>query len=702
MKKIINYKTILLISVGLISMVILGSKTLIAKDGIARKSRSQSSNANNKHLFTPKSAIALDQSSENSRQSFLIAADLINRKQGTEALVKLKGLEQDYPLLAAYILLSQGRAYELENNHLEAESTWQKLVQQYPDSPATAEALYLLGKSNSAYWQQAISQFPAHPRTHEIIRRRLQQNPNQPQLMAILVKYTPDVSGVDKIRDRLVNEYASQLSPENWEAIADSYWTKWDYGKAGKAYAKSPRNARNVYRAARGHHIGNDRVTAKRYYQQLVAQYPTAEDTGLGLRRFATLVSKKEGLTYLDRAIQNFPEQASEALLEKAEFLDVLSSPKSASQARNAVLNNYKNSEAAAEYRWKIASKKAKAGDFLTAWQWAQPIVANNPDSEIAPKAGFWIAKWATKLNRPQEATKAYESVLARFPRSYYAWRSAVALGWDVGDFTTVRNMVPEVVKIDRINPPGGSDTFQELFKIGLEQEAWTQFQTEVSDKEQLTVADEFTNGLLRLHQGKNLKGINQIWYLKDRNEPGDKQQWQQLRQTPEYWQALYPFPFEDTILKWSNHRGLNPLLVTSLIRQESRFEPAIESSAGAVGLMQVIPPTAATSAKTIGLSSYNMTKPEDNVNIGTYYLDFTHKKYSNNSMLAVASYNAGPNAVANWVNRFSLSDADEFVEKIPYRETKGYVESVFENYWNYMLVYNPEVGKLFKDLDLN
>lgn len=68
--------------------------------------------------------------------------------------------------------------------------------------------------------------------------------------------------------------------------------------------------------------------------------------------------------------------------------------------------------------------------------------------------------------------------------------------------------------------------------------------------------------------------------------------------------------------------------------------------------------------------------------------------------MLAVASYNAGPNAVAKWVSRYGLQDADEFVEKIPYRETKGYVESVFENYWNYMLVYNPEVEKLFKQIN--
>ena len=263
-----------------------------------------------------------------------------------------------------------------------------------------------------------------------------------------------------------------------------------------------------------------------------------------------------------------------------------------------------------------------------------------------------------------------------------------------------MRDKVPQVVKASKIIPPGGSPTFQELYKLGLESEAWGQFQTEISDKSELSIADDFTLGLLKLDRGQNLRGINQIWYLQDRDSPEDKQQWQQLRQTPEYWQALYPFPYEDTILEWSKRRQLNPLLVTSLIRQESRFEPEIESWAGALGLMQVMPATGQSAAQNIGLSDYSLTNPEDNINIGTYYLDFTHKKYNNNSMLAVASYNAGPNAVAKWVSRYGLEDADEFVEKIPYKETKGYVESVFENYWNYMLIYNPEVNKLFEQLN--
>ncbi|MGF1542615.1 MAG: transglycosylase SLT domain-containing protein [Pleurocapsa sp.] len=692
-------KTVLAISIGLVSTVILGSTAHFVK-GDRENSLQDLAKVKQQAIltsFTIEDSLGLDNSLDSSRSNFLLASNLIEQNRGQEALEALEGLEAKYPPLAPYVLLKQGRAYQLAGKTQDADKSWQVLFNQYPNSPARVEALYQLGKSNPAYWQEAIAKFPAHPRTQEIIRQLLQKNPHQPQLMAILVKYSPDDPGVDAMRDSLVAEYASQLTPQDWQAIAESYWLKWDYGKAGQAYAKAPPTPRNLYRAGRGYHLGNSKTTAKQFYTQLIQKYPSAEETGLALSRLATIVSDKEALSYLERAIALFPQIAPEALLAKAKILDNLHSPTSANQARQTLLTEYANSETAAEYRWQIASQKAEGGDLVTAWQWAQPITENNPDSPLAPKAGFWIGKWAQKLDRSEDAQSAFKSVLSGFPRSYYAWRSAVALGWDVGDFTTVRHKLPQVVKNkEKIVLPAGSPTFQELYHLGLKEEAWGQFQLEIADKSELTVAEEFTKGLMQLYRGKNLRGINQIWYLKDRNHPEDKQQWHALQQTPQYWQGLYPFPFEDTILKWSQQRQLNPLLVTALIRQESRFEPEIRSWAGALGLMQVMPETGKSAAENIKLTDYSLTNPEDNVNIGTYYLDYTHQKYNNNSMLAVASYNAGPNAVAKWVSRYGLEDADEFVEKIPYKETKGYVESVFENYWNYMLIYNPEIGKLF------
>jgi soluble lytic murein transglycosylase len=181
--------------------------------------------------------------------------------------------------------------------------------------------------------------------------------------------------------------------------------------------------------------------------------------------------------------------------------------------------------------------------------------------------------------------------------------------------------------------------------------------------------------------------------FLNQRERPEEQAQFKTLKQQAAYWHTLYPFPFLDPIQNWSEQRQLNPLLVTALIRQESRFMPKIRSSAGAVGLMQVMPDTASYIASHIKLKTYKLDDPEDSIKLGTWYLDYTHAEFKGNSMLAVASYNAGPGAVAGWLGKGS-PDVDAFVEAIPYEETRGYVKSVFGNYWNYLRLYNPDISQ--------
>jgi soluble lytic murein transglycosylase len=129
---------------------------------------------------------------------------------------------------------------------------------------------------------------------------------------------------------------------------------------------------------------------------------------------------------------------------------------------------------------------------------------------------------------------------------------------------------------------------------------------------------------------------------------------------------------------------------------------PTIRSSANAVGLMQVIPETATAVAKRINLKHYALDNPHDNINLGTWILDENHQNYNNNSLLAVASYNAGSGKVRTWLHEKPLTDPDEFVEAIPYEETKDYVKQVFGNYWNYVRLYNPQVGQQVAKYSIN
>ncbi len=635
-------------------------------------------------------------SRERNRARYLLADELIATQDGETALTYLEGLEADYPLLAPHILFKRLQALELAGETETAQETLSQLQSEYPDSPIVAEALYWQGESQPEYLDRVIAEFPTHPRAVEIARQRLAQNPQQLDLLLLVIRADPYGKDTAQLRDRATTEYASQLTPADWEVIASGYWETWQYRQAGTAYQQAGNTPKNLYRTARALQLSGEQTAAKSAYTLLFTTFPDAQENELGLSHLASLSTDQEAIPHLDTLIQKFPNQAAQALSDKAKRLESLNSKESAQQARASLLSQYPEADATAEYRWQVAQNLAEQGQLESAVQWIEPILRDNRTSEITPKAGFWGGKWARQIGQQQEAKAAFENVLTYHPESYYAWRSAVHLGLDVGDFNNVRSILPEVNQPQtRTLPPAGSEAFQELYRLGQDEEAFAQWQAESQNTLEPTIEQQFTDGLIRQAIGQNLQGINRIWLLQHRDKPEDAAEFENLRETREYWQALFPFPYNSSIINWSEQRQLNPLLVTSLIRQESRFEKDISSFAGASGLMQVMPATGEWVANAINLSDYSLTDVEDNINIGTWYLDYTHREYENNSLLAVASYNAGPGNVANWLKKYNTSDPDSFVEQIPFPETKGYVESVFGNYWNYLQIYNPEVAEM-------
>ncbi|NJM71799.1 MAG: transglycosylase SLT domain-containing protein [Scytonema sp. RU_4_4] len=633
------------------------------------------------------------QSADRNRARYLLASDLIEQKQAQSALELLKGLDKDYPLLAPYVLLKQAQANDILGEEGKASDLRQKVLKEYPKEAAAAKALYLIGLRE--YQDKAIAEFPSHPLTREIIRKRLQENPNQPQLQLVLAKYAYDQPGTLTALDQLAKN--PSLKPEQWEILGTAYWENNEFGKATTAYAKATRTPRNLYRVGRGWQISGKRAEALSGYQQLVKAFPDAQETSTALLRLAEMATvRKDALPYLDQVISKFPDKAGTALVQKVKILQA-QDPKAASEAQKLLITKYGNSEEAAEYRWKIAQQKAKAKDYKAAWQWAEPIPKNNPNSILAPRASFWVGKWATKLGKKEEAKQAYEYTLSNFPHSYYAWRAGAILGLNVGNFNSVRRMNPNLVPFQRPVPTAGSETLKELYLLGQDRDAWLQWQTEFQNKMQPTVAEQFTEGLMRLAKGENIIGIDKVAKLEDRETPEEQAQYQELSKKVTYWQARYPFPFQKEIEQWSQKRQLNPLLVVALMRQESHFEPKVRSTAGAVGLMQVLPSTAKWIAPQIQLDSkkIDLQNPNDNIMMGTWYLDHTHQQYGNNSLLAIASYNAGPGNVSKWLQTLPKGDPDEFVESIPFDETRNYVRQVLGNYWNYLRLYNPEISQL-------
>jgi soluble lytic murein transglycosylase len=159
-------------------------------------------------------------------------------------------------------------------------------------------------------------------------------------------------------------------------------------------------------------------------------------------------------------------------------------------------------------------------------------------------------------------------------------------------------------------------------------------------------------------------------------------------------WGMAYPLEYADWISAEAKTNGVDPLLVHALIREESRYNPDALSRVKALGLMQLMPGTAYGVAKRLSVplsGTQEVLKPDLNIKLGTNYLAYTLRRFDNNALLAIASYNGGPNAVQSWFQQHKLagnSDFDTFVENIPYRETRDYVRKVFGSYWTYEQIY--------------
>lgn len=636
---------------------------------------------------------------ERRRAQYLLAVDLIQQGKGREALVYLRELGKDYPLLRPQILLKTAQAYQQNNQPAAAQRTLEYLIKTYPQHPLSANALVLLEENKALNEARLIKEFPYHPLTQKIAQQRLKQNPNQVEMLLLLAKYSRDAN-LNPLRDRLVLEYPNKLSQSDWEAIADGYWRTGEHRKAADAYTLSNPIPRNLYRAARGFHRNGNLDTARRAYQRLLREYHDARETGQALIYLASISSGDEAVVYLEKAIADFPDSAPQAYRAKAIVHERFSKHQAATDSRQKLLNQFDESLAAAEYRWQIARKLAANGNKKDALSWMQPVIKSNQELNFAPKAIYTAGKWAIELNEPQAAKTAFKQVIKLYPQSYWAWRSAVILGWDVGDFGQLRPQSPKLDLAKTYRPlPMGSAAFQELYLLGQYDDAWLLLQSEIEQPQQLTVKEQFTEGVLKLELGQYSSGMQSIWDLTKRETPQELKQWRALRQTETYWHSLFPFPYQSQILKYAQQEQINPLLVISVMRKESTFNPTIDSTVGAIGLMQIVPPTAKWVASQIQLEDYSLTNPEDNIKIGTWYLKHNHNRYQDDSLLAVASYNAGTGNVNAWLNRYSVNDPDFFVEQIPFPETKDYVEGVFGNYWNYLRLYNPEIRQQVEQL---
>lgn len=153
----------------------------------------------------------------------------------------------------------------------------------------------------------------------------------------------------------------------------------------------------------------------------------------------------------------------------------------------------------------------------------------------------------------------------------------------------------------------------------------------------------------------------------------------------------LYKLEYSEYVYQYAEENKIDPLLVFAIIKAESNFNHSIQSSSGAIGLMQLMESTAIEMAKEVKqeiVVKEALYNPEINIKIGTFYYAYLTKHYEGNQQLALAAYNAGMGNVDKWIKEGIIKADGSDLENIPYKETNHYVRKIIRDYKIYQELY--------------
>jgi soluble lytic murein transglycosylase len=348
---------------------------------------------------------------------------------------------------------------------------------------------------------------------------------------------------------------------------------------------------------------------------------------------------------------------------------------------------------------WKAAWLTFRQGRAAEARQEFEEQIALYPDSGEIPNALYWRARLAEEEGNPAMARAFYQKLSDRYRNYYYAELGRARLKELPASAASPKEDAPHYALLDHISslstagkitaaaPPDDNlrvERARLLSNGGLADAAVRELQAAASQEGGTWAPPE----MARVYQdgGRYDRGIE----IMKRTTPNYFAV--DLPDLPRpYWEALFPRAYWTDLRKFSMLNGLDPYLVASLIRQESEFNAGALSHANAVGLMQLLPKTGKSVAKQVKLHGYTAPQlytPAVNLELGTRYFKDMVDKYNGQFEYALAAYNAGTDRVGDWLGQGHYRDPQEFVESIPFTETREYVQAILRNASVYRQLY--------------
>jgi len=662
------------------------------------------------------------------RSQYLLGDCYRKIEDWNRAIEVYKNLVVDDPILTDNSLFHLAESYRLKGENRESIATYKQIIENFPQSLIISEVNYQIAQNYRELNDIASA---------VIYYKNILEDSKDNQLKAKVLlelseiywqekKYVDSLNCLYEILDEgyrlkrksepeeLLIRYFNKTQQEDLKDIkvpyhimvkcADILFKYRQYNLAEDLYKEiietfleAPDIAEVYYKRARSLYYKKEYKEAFNQCEEIIVKFPPGEITikanYLGGNSLRVLGERYLAIDKYEKIIGQYPENyyARQSYLRLAESYFQLKETEKGISLWRELISKYPNSYESMTSLWNLARYYTKSNTDSKALDYYQELSERFSQSRLGDDALYWKGKILEKMGSDEEAKIAYEKLIREYPLSYYAerireQRSDVSFVWPVSfskkeDFI---NLEEFLTKYDKIEEKGQLS----LLKAELFEEISFYKESIVELREALNYNSGNIFLLFKLSDiYKKNKDYNDSLnyseiifnYLKENR---------QLEELPlELWESLYPLYYEDVIRERALEYEIDPLLVLAMIREESRFNSWNESVAGARGLMQIIFSTGEWIAQKLNVEDFNdemLFDPEVNIDLGCWYIYYLTERFSNDSVLVISGYNAGPGTTSKWLKQYDRSDLDNFVENVPYSETREHIKKVMKSYQMY------------------
>ncbi len=589
--------------------------------------------------------------------------------------------------LAALALKRAAQAAEAAGQPDQALDLWQSLWQRFPQNPASADALYSLGRLQSRWRQLLLQRFPAHPAA---LAAALELGPSPAsrlQASLHLARWGPRWPGAEALLVQACRGRDGALKPPQRRHLA-----------LGLAQLGRGQTALDCLKGLQGDLAlelalgqallkgdASQQGLADRRLLALAQRWPTSA----AAREASVLLSQREG-SDTDALLARLPAPLQDSAAVQARLALDRQRP------WRGVLQRWPRDPASWELQWQLARQALLQQRWAEATAILHALPAHQLAAPLAARQLFWLGYAHGRLGDGAAAQRLWRQVLAIAPGGYYSWRASLHLGEPETKTEPELLRAPGGPAEPLARPPwqplaSGDGGLDRLWRLNQPLEAWESWRFWRGGQRVQDARDLQLEGRLRSGVGDDWIGLGQLEQASLRLPKGSCQQQADLER------QLNPLRYGALFGQAAAGAGLDPALLQAVARQESRFTAGVESPVGAVGLMQLMPSTASELAGR-RLEGTSLKDPALNSRLGARYLRQLLEQWQGNPVLAVASYNAGPGAVAHWLKTGLGSDSPKpagapislqrdpelWIEAIPYPETRLYTKKVLGNLWSY------------------